>query len=248
MSNIRNHISVGKEGDKNVNTLTTAEETLPMTESLELDAVPSMERVLRDRISARAIAPGSKLKEVDLASEFGVSRAQVREVFAALAMRGLIERIPNKGAVVAQPGFEQVAEIFAVREALEGMCARLAAQNSQPADWAGHARAFADDMPRLLSQNDFLGFLACYEAFRQDIIVHARNATLAEMLDSIREKIRYLGRRIIILPGRAELALQEHRAVLQALQAGDAAAAERLRMANMRSGFEWFQRYREFIL
>ncbi|MGC3983715.1 MAG: GntR family transcriptional regulator [Pseudorhodoferax sp.] len=219
-----------------------------MTDNLELDALPSIERVLRERISARQILPGSKLKEVDLAAEFNVSRAQVREVFAALAMRGLIERIPNKGAVVAQPDFAQVAEIFAVREALEGMCARLAAQNSRPEDWAGHARVFDEDMPRLLAQGDFLGFLACYEAFRQDVIRHARNATLAEMLDSIRDKIRYLGRRIIILPGRAELALQEHRAVLDALRAGDAAAAERLRMANMRSGFEWFERYREFIL
>lgn len=219
-----------------------------MTEKLELDEVPSMEDVLRERIRSRAIPPGSKLKETDLAEEFSVSRAQVREVFAALAMRGLIERIPNKGAVVAQPGFEQVAEIFAVREVLEGMCARLAAQNSRPEDWDAHARVFETDMPRLLAQGDFHAFLACYESFRQDIIGHARNGTLAEMLDSIREKIHYLGRRIIILPGRAELALQEHRAVLQALQAGDAAAAERLRMANMRSGFEWFQRYREFIL
>ncbi|KAF1023673.1 MAG: hypothetical protein GAK30_00336 [Paracidovorax wautersii] len=103
-------------------------------------------------------------------------------------------------------------------------------------------------MPALLAQGDFVGFLARYEAFRQDIILRARNATLAEMLDSIGDKVRYLARRIIILPGRGEQALQEHRAVLAALQAGDAAAAERLRMANMRSGFDWFQRYRDFIL
>lgn len=219
-----------------------------MTEIPEVGDVQSMERVLRERISARTIAPGSKLKEMELSAEFNVSRAQVREVFATLALRGLIERIPNKGAVVAQLSYEQVAELFAVREVLEGMCARLAAQNSQPEDWDAHARIFEKEMPELLAVGDFVGFLARYEAFRQDVIVRARNATLAEMLDSIRDKVHYLARRIIILPGRAQQALQEHRAVLAALQAGDAVAAERLRAANMRSGYEWFQQYRDFIL
>lgn len=219
-----------------------------MAEIPEVGDAQSMERVLRERISSRAIPPGSKLKEMELAAEFSVSRAQVREVFATLALRGLIERIPNKGAVVAQLGFDQVAELFAVREVLEGMCARLAAQNASPSDWDGHARVFEHEMPDLLAQGDFAGFLARYEAFRQDIILSARNATLAEMLESIGDKVRYLARRIIILPGRGEQALQEHRAVLAALQAGDAAAAEQLRMANMRSGFEWFRRYRDFIL
>ncbi|EER59655.1 transcriptional regulator, GntR family [Acidovorax delafieldii 2AN] len=221
---------------------------LTMSDVSEAVDVQSIERVLRERISSRTIPPGSKLKEMELAAEFNVSRAQVREVFAALALRGLIERIPNKGAVVVQLGFGQVAEIFAVREVLEGMCARLAAKNSTPSDWERHAKALEEDMPRLLAHSDFAGFLACYEAFRQDIIVHARNATLADMLDSIRDKIRYLARRIVILPGRAEQALQEHRAVLGALRAGDGVQAERLRMANMRSGFEWFERYRDFIL
>jgi DNA-binding GntR family transcriptional regulator len=68
------------------------------------------------------------------------------------------------------------------------------------------------------------------------------------MLDGMREKIMVLARRIIILPSRAAQALQEHRAVLDALCRGDAEAAEVLRKENMRSGLRWLERYRNFIL
>ncbi|WP_067752442.1 GntR family transcriptional regulator [Orrella dioscoreae] len=208
----------------------------------------TLELTLRDRIARQSIAPGSKLRETDLAQEYKVSRAQVREAFAGLALRGLIERVPNRGAVVFRLDYEQVAEIFSVREVLEGMSARLAAERSRPQDWEPFLELFNGPMVRYLKDEDFEAFLSGYESFRRSIIVAADHRTLSAMLDSISEKIMALSRRIIILPGRGEQALKEHKAVLQALHRGDADAAEALRKANMRSGWEWFARYRNFIL
>lgn len=221
---------------------------MPPKPQVPPEASVTMERALRERISSHAIPPGSRLNEVELADEFRVSRAQVREALAELAFRGLIERVPNKGAVVCRLGAEQVIEIFTVREALEGTCARLAALNSTAADWDRHAAAFDKKMPAALNKGDFAAFLAHYQGFRADIVLHARNATLEGMLDSIQDRISILARRIIILPGRGEQALKEHRRVFEALRAGDADAAERLRKENMRSGLAWFLRYKDFIL
>ncbi|SDV48896.1 GntR family transcriptional regulator [Chitinasiproducens palmae] len=203
---------------------------------------------LRRRIARQILLPGAVLREGEIAEEFGVSRTQVRDAFLVLALRGLIERVPNKGAVVSRLDFAQIVEIFAVREPLEGMCARLAAQNTTPEVWQPFVERFEHAMPGFVETGDFDAFADGYQAFRLKIIESANNRTLRDMLDSIGEKINALSRRIIILPGRGAQALLEHRAVLDALYRGDAEAAETLRKANMRSGLEWFVRYRNFVL
>lgn len=210
--------------------------------------IVALDQQLRDRIASQEIPPGAKLRESEVAERFGVSRAAVRDAFGILAQRGLIERIPNRGAVVKRLGHEQIVEIFAVREVLEGLGARQAAQKAPREFWGRHVAALGEPMEGYVRDGDFESFLSSYDAFRRDIIVAADNQLLTDMLDGMREKIMVLARRIIILPGRAAQALQEHRAVLDALCRGDAEAAEVLRKENMRSGLRWLERYRNFIL
>lgn len=223
-------------------TITTARK--PRQRAAQAD----LSEVLRNRIARQDIAPGSKLRETDVALHYGVSRAQVREAFSLLAQRGLIERVPNRGAVVCRLDHQQVREIFSVRETLEGMAARLAAEQSTPQVWEPFLALFEGPMKEHLAHGDFEAFLSGYESFRRQIITSANHQVLNSMLDSIREKIMTLTRRIIILPGRGEQALKEHRALLNALYRGDAKSAEELRRANMRSGLEWFIRYQNFVL
>jgi DNA-binding GntR family transcriptional regulator len=68
------------------------------------------------------------------------------------------------------------------------------------------------------------------------------------MLDLIHDRVREIGRRIIVLAGRAEVALEEHRAVLAALRRGDAQEAERLQRENIRSSCDYLKRYERFVL
>ncbi|WP_144639117.1 GntR family transcriptional regulator [Bordetella genomosp. 13] len=208
----------------------------------------SIDEILRDQIATQRIPPGSKLRESEIADQFGVSRALVREAFSILAQRGLIERIPNRGAIVNRLDYEQVAEIFSVREALEALCARTAALRSQPGDWDEFVELFDGPMVQYLKDGDYEQFQIGYESFRSRIIEAAGNKLLQDMLDSIREKIIFLSRRIIILPGRGEQALREHRALLEALRQGDADQAEALRKTTMRNGWLWFERYKSFLM
>src|SRR5690606_15350761 len=82
--------------------------------------------VLRERIARHQYPPGAKLLENELARDFNVSRARVREALGALESRGLIRRIPNRGAEVMRLDLAQMFAIYDVREALEGLCVRLA--------------------------------------------------------------------------------------------------------------------------
>ncbi len=205
-------------------------------------------QVLRARIGSQEIPPGSKLGETDLADEFGVPRTRVREVLSALEQRGLVERIPNRGAVVTRLELSQVFQIYDVREVLEGLCVRMATQNVPNESWQDLLDAFNGRMARLIKEENLDEYIAGYEAFRRRIVDAAANPLLAEMLDSIFEKTQVLIRRIIILPGRAEVGRREHIAVLEAMRRGDADEAERLRRANMRSARAYLERYQRYVL
>ena len=204
--------------------------------------------VLRERIASQQVPPGSKLLEQDLAEEFTAPRTAVREALAALEQRGLIERIPNRGAVVMRLELSQVFHIYDTREVLEGLCSRLATENSQPESWQDLVDMFHGPMVGFAENSDFDSFIAGYELFRRRSQTAAANPVLTQMLDSIYEKTQVLIRRIIILPGRAKVGLQEHQAVLQAMRQGDAEAAERLRRSNMRSAKDCLVRYQKYVL
>lgn len=210
----------------------------------------SVFETLRDRITSHHIPPGAKLAEQQLAKEFGISRARIREVFSSLEARGLIQRIPNRGAVVSKLELNQVFEIYDAREALEGMCTRLATQNVAPESWQDMVDLYAPggQMETYLAQGDMESFLAQYSALRRRVIEAANNPILAQMLDSILDKSRVIMRRVLILPGRAQRGLAEHRAVLAAMRAGNAEEAERLKRENIRSAASDLKRYQAWVL
>ena len=205
-------------------------------------------RELRTRIGCQQIPPGFKLGEAQFAEEFGISRPRIREVFGALEQRGLIERIPNKGAVVAKLDLSQVFEIYDVREMLEGLCARLATQNAQPESWQDLVETFQGPVAGYVKSGDLEAYVIELQNLRQRTIDAANNVILRDMLDAIHDKTQVIIRRIIILPGRAERGLAEHRAVLAAMRKGDALAAEQLKRANIRSAGEYLRRYQKFVL
>lgn len=204
--------------------------------------------VLRERIATQEIPPGSKLRENELALEFGVPRTRVREALSVLEQRGLVERIPNRGAVVIRLELTHVAQLYDVREVLEGLCARLATINGERARWEQALAYFKGPMASFVAAGDLDSYISGYEEFRRELIDSARNPVLAGMLDSILERTGALIRRIIILPGRAEKGLKQHIAMLEAMCRGDADEAERLRRENMRSAKAYLERYQKYIL
>ncbi len=203
---------------------------------------------LRGRIASQDIPPGAKLRETDLALEFGVARTRIRDTLAALEQRGLVERIPNRGAVVTRLDLSQVFHIYDLREVLEGLCARLATERTPPERWRKELELFQGPMKELVARNELDQYIERYEALRRSIIEAAGNPVLAEMLDTIWEKTQVLIRRILILPGRAEIGRQQHVAMLEAMCQGKADLAEQRRREGLRSAKAHLEKFQKYIL
>ncbi|TCT18970.1 GntR family transcriptional regulator [Thiobaca trueperi] len=100
---------------------------------------------LRQAIVEGEIPPGSKISEPVLAARYGISRGPLREAMRRLESTNLVDRKPNVGARVITLSSDQLLEIYVIREALEGMAARLAAQQMSDAAIA--------DLQQLLAQH-----------------------------------------------------------------------------------------------
>jgi DNA-binding GntR family transcriptional regulator len=105
-------------------------------ESLKEEIATIADRVydqVRQAIVRGEIPPGSKISEPALAARYGISRGPLREAMRRLESTNLVERRPNLGARVITLSNDQLLEIYVIREALEGMAARIAAERMSEA-------------------------------------------------------------------------------------------------------------------
>ena len=203
---------------------------------------------LREQIIDRQIPPGSKLVERDLCDEFGVSRSIIRDVLADLESQGLVEKKPNRGRLVRKVDQGSLFEILAIREVLEGLAARAAAENTKPRDWLDLREEFGKPCEEIVKNLEFEKYLDLITRFRKRMVDAARNEELSKLIDSIYAKIRIVQRRVIILPGRIEKGMYQHREVLEALIKGDPDEAERLKRINIRSAREYLRKFQKWVL
>lgn len=213
----------------------------------DLGKSDDIETKLRELIANHILLPGTKLKETALAEDFGVSRSRVRQAFANLEQRGLVERVHNYGTRVAVPDARQIFAIYDVFELLEGLCVRLAVQNSQNDKWDDLHELFGPELRDNVEGGDCEALFNAIMTYRRRTQVAADNATLNDFLESIYDKTQMIIRRTLVLPGRAELSYREHASIVAAMREGDAEKAEMLKRANMRTAREFLERYETFI-
>lgn len=185
---------------------------------------------LIDAIVSGDIESGSKISEPELAKRFGVSRGPLREAIMRVEGLGLIERIPHVGARVISFSQEHLSELYAVRESLEGMAARLAARNISDSE------LFA--LKQLLStHSDHIDEVEGKSYFQQQgdfdfhyrIIKASRNTKLISLLcDELYHLLRMYRAQSPQSHSRPEKALEEHKFILQAIQNRDEELAEML--------------------
>jgi DNA-binding GntR family transcriptional regulator len=214
----------------------------------EAEEAGSLFEALRRRILRNELPPGARLREQDIADAHGVSRPRVREVLSLLEARGLVDREPNRGAVVRRSGLAELLEIYDVREALEGMCARLAAIRVSPDSWQDLVELFDDPTERAMRAGDMDAYVAHYLRLRARMLEAAQNHVLVATLQPLHDRTSTVMRRLILVTGRAEEGLREHRAVVAALRAGDAEAAEVAKRAQIRGARAALERYHRFVL
>lgn len=176
------------------------------------------------------ILPGSKISEPELARRFEVSRGPLREAIMRVEGLGLIERVPHVGARVITFSFEKLLELYAVREALEGMAARLAARYIS--DEEIHA------LEQLLStHSEHIDQVEGSSYFHQHgdfdfhyrIIKASRNSKLVALLcDELYHLLRMYRYQSPRSHSRPNEALNEHKFILQAIKNRDEELAEML--------------------
>jgi len=201
-------------------------------------SLPENTRTLADRVFARLqddivrgeILPGSKVSETELASRYGVSRGPLREAIRRLESRKLLERVVHVGTRVASLSVNDLIEIYHVREALEGMAARLAAEHMT----AEEVRGLYDVLAQHEQQQDLREDVAYFQRegdldFHYRIIQGSHNATLSQLLiGELYHLVRMYRYQFSTVANRPQKALNEHRRIVEAIEARDAEMAELL--------------------
>jgi DNA-binding GntR family transcriptional regulator len=198
-----------------------------------LDQLPVSDRLfeqLAEAIVAGDMEAGARISEPDLAARYGTSRAPLREAIRRLEERKLVSRIAHQGARVAVISPARIAEIYTIREALEGIAAREAATRIT-ADDIGRLRAHLDAHDTMLACEDADDYKqgVADDDFHFIIIRASANATLIGLLlDQYYALIRMFRRQHRQVAGRARRALVEHQRITEALADHDADLAELL--------------------
>jgi DNA-binding GntR family transcriptional regulator len=180
---------------------------------------------LRDEILSGKLPPASTLNTLSLSTRLGVSRTPIREALNRLISIGLVENIPYRGCFVRKLSVDQVIEVYYVRAALAGVCARLATRRITDAQKKKLA-ALCEKMEKDKPGEDLKAMLKQNFEFH-NIIFKAAHAPSIEALAvqyyHQSEQFRALS---LELPGRFEEACREHRLILNAILARDAEQAE----------------------
>lgn len=196
------------------------------------------EGTLADRASNRLVQAiitgellqGQKLNEADLTSRFGIGRGPLREALRQLEGMRLVRRIPHAGVRVVQLDKEVMADLYSVREALEGMACRMAAERMTNEEirtlrdlLEHHAEQIeaTDGQIYIQSEGDF--------DFHYQIALGSRNQMLIDLLaGELYQLLRMCRYRTSRLAKRTRPALQQHCQIVEAIADRDGELAEML--------------------
>lgn len=184
--------------------------------------------LLRTRIFAHELAPGSWIDEQTIADGLGISRTPMREALKVLASEGLVVLKPRRGCYVAQLSEQDLDEVFPVMALLEGRCAFEAASKATDADIV-RLEALHDELEKHAAAGDADKFFVANDAFHGALQDIAGNGWLKHLIDDTRKVIKLTRRHSLQLEGRVEQSLVEHREIMAALRKKDPAlAAQRM--------------------
>lgn len=181
---------------------------------------------LRAMLFERQLAPGEWIDEKALAATWQISRTPLREALKVLAAEGLVELVPQRGCRVVQLTDADADQLFPVMALLEGRCAFEATRNATPADVAV-LRRLHDELERHAAAGDRDGYYRANHDFHTLVQRLAHNRWLDRSTGDLRQFLRLLRGRQLKLPGRMADSINEHRVLIAAMLAGDAARAER---------------------
>jgi len=190
--------------------------------------------LILEAIDTGIYRPGDRLVESELAERFGVSRTPIREALQRLETQSLLTR-DGRSLIVASLDHAQMAELYAVRTELEGLAARLASQHAAREeirvlrDMVEADHALLDDPQALARAN---------RRFHKQLHLASHNRYLVQQLDLVHRSMALMASTSLAAEGRGEKALEEHRAIVDAIEARNGEAAAQALRDHLSTAFE----------
>ncbi|MDO4396298.1 MAG: GntR family transcriptional regulator [Clostridia bacterium] len=195
---------------------------------------------LKKQILTGKIAPGTRMMEVDLAEEMGVSRTPIREAIRKLEKEGLVIIEPRRGAYASSLSVKDMVDTLEVRENLEGFAAALAAERMSD-DQINELLHLADDYADAVNANDPIRVLNMDEVFHNYIYKCSENDTLIKLGELVQERAQRFRYLYYDKLGRYQNMPLEHREIATSIASRNAQKAKELSEGHAR-------RLKEFII
>lgn len=190
--------------------------------------------LILDAIDVGVYKPGDRLVESELAERFGMSRTPIREALQRLETQSLLER-DGRSLIVASLNHNQLAELYVVRCELEGLAARLAAKHATDEE-IRVLRAMVQEDLKLL--DDPKALARANRRFHKQVHLASHNSFLVQQLDLVHRSMALMATTSLAIEGRGRAALDEHRAIVEAIAAHDGEGAYEALKSHISKAFE----------
>lgn len=191
-------------------------------------------QLILQAIDSGVYRPGDRLVESELAERFGVSRTPIREALQRLETQSLLAR-DGRSLIVASLDHNEMAELYVVRSELEALAARLAARHATEEEVRVLRRMAEEDRERL---GDPAALARSNRQFHRQVHLASHNRFLVQQLDLVYRSMALMATTSLAAPGRGEIALAEHIAIVDAIERGDGDEAARAFKAHISHAFE----------
>jgi len=182
--------------------------------------------LLLESIIKQKLLPGERLIEKNLAEKLGVSKTPVREALSRLQKEGLVEGIPYQGFLVARISFQDVEEIYDLREVIEGLAARNATKKINK-ERINQLNLIIQSFEDCVRRRDLEGYSSLDLKFHNLLASISKNRRLSQMMQLLRNQTRVLMSTSVVLQGRIEASLKEHKKIINAVITCNPDLAER---------------------
>lgn len=182
---------------------------------------------LREAIINGQFSPHERLIERELSKFLEVSRPTVRSVLIRLEHDGLVVTEPHRGSVVRGFSMEEALRTLRIREVLEGLVARFAAERAAEEDIA-RVRAITEKMEGVLASGDLPAYPPLNGEFHSTILAIAHDEQLERFLTSLNHTLIRYQFRTVLVPGRVAASVNEHKEILHRLAIKDGDGAEQV--------------------
>jgi DNA-binding GntR family transcriptional regulator len=211
----------------------------PTTAGSGATVVHQVVEAIRAGVREGTYVPGQRLIEADLTASLGVSRGPLREALGRLESEGLITIEPHRGAVVRRLTRREVAELFEVREMLEGEAARLAATHIDDRDHRMRMERQLDEVQRFRDRPDPIAYMTHNTLLHDEIFEVCENTLLRQLAVQLQtQTYRLQFTQLLRGESARHHSNDDHVVIVEAILAGNAKAAEKAMRRHVRRSAE----------